>query len=92
MAIVVFAEVRKGHIVAAAETVAVFVACGPRNRRMAEFVSPFRVRGTLILEVVAGGFDAILEALALNLPKLLGRRIPAATIMVRVILVHWHRR
>ena len=68
MAIVVFAEVRKGHIVAAAEALAVFVACGPRNRRMAEFVSSLRIRGTMILEVPAGGLDAIMEALALNLP------------------------
>lgn len=85
MAIVVFAEVRKGHIVAAAEALAVFVVCVPRNRRIAEFVSSLRVRGTLILEVAAGGFDAIVEALALNLPELLWRRIPAATIMVLTI-------
>jgi hypothetical protein len=55
------------------------------NRRMAEFVSPFRVRLMAAFKVVAGGFDAIVEALALNLPELLWRRIPAATIMVLTI-------
>jgi hypothetical protein len=35
---------------------------------MAEFVSSLRIRGTMILEVPAGGLDAIMEALALNLP------------------------
>jgi hypothetical protein len=52
---------------------------------MAEFVSALPVRGTLILEVVAGGLDAIMEALALNVAELLGRRIPATSIMVLTI-------
>jgi hypothetical protein len=81
-----FAEVRNGHLITAAETVAVVVANGWGNRGMAEFISPFHIQFTMTFKVVAGGFDAIVEALALNVPELLGRCIPAAAIMVRVVL------
>jgi hypothetical protein len=50
---------------------------------MAELPPPLRVRRVVPVEVVAGGIEAIVEALALNIAELLRRRIPAATIMVR---------
>jgi hypothetical protein len=37
-------------------------------------------------EIVAAGFNAIVEAPPLDIAELLGRRIPATPVMVRVIL------
>jgi hypothetical protein len=76
-----FTEVREGRFVAAAEAIAVVVASGWGNRGMAEFPSPLHIRLIVIFKVVAGGFKAIVEALALNLPEFLGRRIPTAAIL-----------
>jgi len=53
---------------------------------MAEFPSSFRIRGTAVFEVGPPGFDAIVEALPLDIAELLRRRIPAAAIMVWTIL------
>jgi hypothetical protein len=47
----------------------------------------FDIRVMVALKVIAGGFDAGVEALALNVLELLGRRIPAAAIMVGVLPV-----
>jgi hypothetical protein len=41
----------------------------------------------VILKVVTARFDAIVEALALNIAELLGRRIPASAIMVGMLPV-----
>jgi hypothetical protein len=86
----VIAEVRKGQIVAAAEAVAVIIAEGTGNVGMAEFVSSFHVRGTMILDVHVGTLDAIVEALTLKVAKLRWRRIPVAVILaiagLRVVL------
>jgi hypothetical protein len=83
---VIFSEVREGRIVAVAEAFAVFVAVGWGNGGMAVFPAPVHVRITVVFEVVAAGFDAIVEAPALHIAELLGRCIPAAAIMVWVIL------
>jgi hypothetical protein len=48
---------------------------------MVEFPSPFHIRLMVIFKVVAGSFKAIVEALALNLPERLGRRIPTTAIL-----------
>ncbi len=87
VAIVAFAEVGKGRIVAAAEAVAIIVAVVSRNRGTAVFHSVFHVRVMVILKVVTGRFDATVEALALNIAELLGRRIPASAIMVGMLPV-----
>jgi hypothetical protein len=78
-----FAEVREGRVVAAAEAFAVCVAVGRWNPRMPEFSPPIRARRIVPVEVIAGSFEAIVESLALNIPELLRRRIPAAAILVR---------
>jgi hypothetical protein len=83
-------EVRNGQIVAAAEAVAVIIAEGWRNVGIAEFISSFHIRGTMILDVLVGALNAIVEALALKVAKLRWRRIPAAAILaiawLRVVL------
>jgi hypothetical protein len=38
----------------------------------------------VVFEVAAAGFDAIVEAPPLDIAELLGRRIPATPVMVRV--------
>ena len=78
-----FAEVREGRVVAAAKAFAVCVAVGAWNLGMSEFSSALHVWRIVPVEVVAGSFDAIVEALALNIPELLWRRIPAAAILGR---------
>jgi hypothetical protein len=81
-----FPEVRKSRIVAAAETFAVIVACGPGHRRIVEFPDRVHVRGTLAFKVSTAGLDAILESSTLNIVELLRRRIPAALIVVLAFL------
>jgi hypothetical protein len=76
-----FPEVRKGHIVAAAEAFAVFVAGGFGHRRPTELHCRIHVRGTVAFVVSAAGFDAIMESLPLNIAELLWRRIPAGAIL-----------
>jgi hypothetical protein len=80
-----FPEVRKGLIVAAPEAVPVIIAGGWGNRGIAEFVSSLGVWLTAVFKVAAGGFDAIVEALALDLAELLRGDIPAAAIMILAI-------
>jgi accessory gene regulator protein AgrB len=53
---------------------------------MAESICSFRIRGTVIFKVGPAGFEAIVESLPLNIAELLRRRIPAAAIMVWVVL------
>jgi hypothetical protein len=53
---------------------------------MAEFPSSLWVRLAVAFEVAPAGFDAIVEALTLDIAELLRRRIPSATIVIRVIL------
>jgi hypothetical protein len=48
---------------------------------MPELPSLFHTLVMVALEVIAGSFEAIVEALALNLPEFLGRRIPTAAIL-----------
>jgi hypothetical protein len=83
--VAIFTDVREGCIVATAKALAVFVAGGWGNGGTAEFRSSFRIRGAVVFEVAAASFDAIVEAPPLDIAELLGRRIPATPIMVRVI-------
>jgi hypothetical protein len=50
---------------------------------MPEFSSPLHIWRIVSVEVIASSFEAIVESLALNIPELLRRRIPAAAILVR---------
>jgi hypothetical protein len=76
-------EVREGRVVAATEAVAIGVADRWGNRGMAEFSPSSRVGLFAPVEIVAGGFDAIVEALPLNVAEFRRGRIPAATIRRR---------
>jgi hypothetical protein len=93
VAIGTFAEVREGRVVAAAEAFAICVAIGWCDRGMAELPPLLHVWWIVPVEVIATGFKAIVEALALNIPEFLWRRIPAAVFMLRgrAVLDHWHR-
>ena len=53
---------------------------------MAKFPSSLHVRWSAAFKVATPGFNTIVEALALDIAELLRWCIPAATIMVRVIL------
>jgi hypothetical protein len=81
-----FAEVRESRFVASAEAFAVLVASGWGNRGVPELPSLFHSLVMVVLEVVAGRFEAIVEALALNLPELLGRRIPTTAVLAISLL------
>jgi hypothetical protein len=61
---------------------------------MAELSPPLRAWWSVSVEVAATGFKAIVESLALNIPELRWRRIPAAAFMFRgrAVLGHGHRR
>jgi hypothetical protein len=87
LVVVVFPKVRKGRIVAVAEALAVFVTGVWGNGGMAVFPSPVHVWMTVVFEVAAAGFDAIVEAFALHIAELLRRSIPAAAILVLVFLL-----
>jgi hypothetical protein len=82
-AIVVFAEVREGLIVAATEAIAVVVPELARDRRMAERTPGIDVRRKPAIKVSATGIQAIMEAPALNVTELRRRRIPSATVRDR---------
>ena len=82
----IFPKVRECRVVAAAEAFAVRIAIVSANRRMAESPCFFHIRGTVVFEVSTAGLDAILESLPLNIAELLRRRIPAAAIIVWVVL------
>jgi len=56
VAIRAFAEVRDGHVIAAAEAFAVFVAGGWGNGGTAEFHRRVHVRGAVAFDVAAAGF------------------------------------
>jgi hypothetical protein len=61
---------------------AVVVAEGLGNRRMAEFSPPIRTRITVKCEVVVSGLDAIMETLALNVAKFRRGCVPATMIVI----------
>jgi hypothetical protein len=70
--------VREGRVVAATEAVAIGVADRWGNRGTAELSPSSRVGLSAPVEIVAGGFDAIVEALPLNVAEFRWGRIPAA--------------
>jgi hypothetical protein len=70
-----------GRIVAAAEAFAVIPSRVVGNVGVAVFVAVLYIRAAMVVVVLAGTFDAIMEALALNVAELLRRRIPAALIL-----------
>jgi hypothetical protein len=73
--------VAHGRIVAAAEAFAVIPSRIVRNVGMAVFVAVLYIRPAMVVVVLASTFDAIMEALALNVAELLRRRIPAALVL-----------
>jgi hypothetical protein len=84
---VALTEMSEGRIVAAVKALSEGVAVMGRNRGTPVFPSVIHIPVMVALKVVAGGFDAGVEALALNLLELLGRRVPAAAIVVSVLPV-----
>ena len=90
---VALTEMSEGRIVAAVKSFSVSVAVMGRNGGTLVFPSVVQIRVMVALKVVACGFNAGMEPLALNILELLGRRIPAAAIMVGVlpVLILWTR-
>src|ERR1700677_280748 len=65
------------NIVAAPESIAIVMSRTWRNMRMAKFVAVIHVRRAVVVEVLACPFNAVVEALTLNVTKLLRRGIPS---------------
>lgn len=81
------AVMRKGHVVAAAETVTVVVSKLEGDRGVTELSSLLNIQWIVVVKVVVRGFEAIMKALALDVTELRRGRIPATAIMVGVIRV-----
>jgi hypothetical protein len=64
------AEMREGHVVAAAEAITVVVSKWERDRGVTELSSLLKVRWIVVVKVVVRGFKAIMKALALNVVEL----------------------
>jgi hypothetical protein len=79
---VFFSEMSNGHIVAPMKAFTVFFATLRWNRWLTKFPFPFHIYGTLLGDIPASCFDAVVEASALNIAELLGWRIPWTTVMV----------
>jgi hypothetical protein len=79
----IFSEVCESHVISTVKPFTVFVACLGGNRRLTKFSLLVHVVGTLIGEVPSCCFDAVMEASALDVAELLGRRIPRTAVMVR---------
>ena len=84
---VAFTEMREGRIVAALKALTICVAVAWRNGGTAVFPSVVHIGVMATFKVIPGGFEAGVEALALNVLELLRWRIPAAAIMVGVLPV-----
>ena len=67
--------------IATAESLPVVVPGTGRDMRMTEFVAIVDVRGAVVVEVLAGSFNTIVEALTLDVAKLLRRRIPSISVL-----------
>jgi hypothetical protein len=67
-----------GNIVAAAESLAVVVSRAWWNMRMTKFIAVVHIWRTVVVEVLAGSFDTVVETLTLNFTKLLRRGVPSA--------------
>jgi hypothetical protein len=62
------------------------VSCARRNMRMTIFVAPLYVRRAVMIEVFAGSFDAVMEALTLDVTKLLRWCIPSTRSLVIIVV------
>jgi hypothetical protein len=69
-------EMIHGFVVPAAESLAIVVSRTSLNMRMTVFVTVIHVRLAVVVEVLASSFDAIVEALTLDIAKLLRWCIP----------------
>ena len=67
-----------GRFVSAAKALPVVIEGARRDVRMTIFGPAFNVRRTMVVEVLARAFDAVMETLTLNIPELARRSVPAA--------------
>jgi chemotaxis protein histidine kinase CheA len=70
-----------GAVISLAKTFAIVVAKSARNPGMAVLIAIIHVRTAVIVEVLAGAFDAVVKPLTLDLAKLSRRRIPSAAVL-----------
>jgi hypothetical protein len=68
-------------IVAAAEPVAIVRTGTGRNMRVTIFIAVIHVRMAMIIVVLAGSFNTVMIALALNIAEFLRRCIPATVVL-----------
>ena len=83
-------EMSQSHIVAPMEAFTVFFTTFRWNRRFTKFPFPLHIRGTLIRDIPASGFDTVVEAPALYIPEFRRRRIPLTATLIgwRALLHH----
>lgn len=68
------------------ESVAILIAHGPRDRRMAIVVGIVIVHVAMVLEVEARGIDAIMETPAADVIKVVRRGVPSAIVVTIWVL------
>jgi hypothetical protein len=73
--------VTHGYVVAATVAFAVVLADRSIDVGMTVLFAVVYVGHAVVIEVLAGTLDTVVKALALNLPELSWRRIPAALIL-----------
>ncbi len=79
IAIMTAVDVADGDVIAAAESIPVVATEGALYMRVTELVTVVDVGAAVIIEVLAGTFDAIMKALTLDLLEFGRRCIPSAS-------------
>lgn len=74
-------QVLHGHVVSAAETIPIIVTRRWIDVRMPVFFAAVHVWRAMMIEILAGAFDAVVKTLPLNVAKFGWRRVPASLIL-----------
>jgi len=75
-------EMIHGNLVPAAESIAVVLSRTWRDMRMTVLIAIVHVRPAVVIEVLASSFDAIVEALTLDIAKLLRWCVPSTRSLI----------
>jgi hypothetical protein len=70
-----------GAVISLAEALAIVLAKVARDPGVTVLIAVIHVRTAVIVEVLAGAFDAIVKALTLGLAELCRRSIPSAAVL-----------
>ena len=76
-----------GRVIAATETFSIVIPGAFRNVGVAEFFPALDIGSAVMIEVLAGPFNAIVKTLPLDFAELMGRGIPLITIIVMMTIL-----